>query len=108
MTFRTLGNRVLIKRLDEPNLKSSIITVISDTKEPGQYALVAGVGPGYRLPNGKMIPIDVKEGDLIILAKYSGAAVTLTNEAGVREEFQIVNADDVLAIVAKPTAVPVV
>lgn len=106
--MRVLGNRVLVKRLDEPALKSSYIEVITTEKEPGQFALVAGVGTGRRTEKGIMIPIDVKVGDLIVLAKYSGAPVRLQNAEGVYEDFQLVDAEDVLAIVQRPSAPPVV
>lgn len=106
-TMRVIGNRVLIKRLEEPTLKSSIIEVISQDKEPGVFALVMGVGPGRRMQSGTLIPIDVKMGDLVVLAKYAGAPVRLQNDAGIYEEYQLVDAEDVLAIVQRPTAVPV-
>jgi len=108
MRFQVMGNRVLIKRLEEPGLKSSSIIIVQNDREPGHYALVAGVGPGKWMPNGMVIPIGVREGDLVILAKYSGAPITLKNDAGEREEFQLVDADDVLAVMIKPTTVPVV
>lgn len=102
--MKVLGNRVLVKRIDDPVLKSSVIEVITlGTQEPGHYAMVAGVGPGLKFPSGKIIPIEVKEGDVVLLKKYSGAPVTLrsTNAAGepVSEDFHLVDAEDVLAVV---------
>jgi chaperonin GroES len=105
--MKVIGNRVLVKRLDEPSLKSSIIEVISHDKEPGQFAVVAAVGQGQRTPKGTFNPIDVAPGDLVVLSKYSGAPVRLKNDAGVYEDFQLVDAEDVLAVVQRPKAIPV-
>lgn len=95
--MKVMGNRVLVKRLDEPALKSSVIEVVTIDKEPGHYAVVAEVGPGRRTIFGHLIPIDVKPTDLVILAKYSGAPVTVDGE-----EMHMVDAEDVLAVVERP------
>jgi chaperonin GroES len=106
--MKVMGNRVLVKKLDEPELKSKYIEVISHEKEPGHFALVAGVGPGFHLPSGVVIPIEVHEGDLVILKKYSGAPVSLKGADDNYEEFHLVDAEDVLAVVDKPKPIPVV
>lgn len=106
--MKVLGNRVLVKRLDDQELKSSHIEVVTfGNKEPGHFALVAAVGPGLRMPSGKVIPIEVEEGDLVILSKYSGAPVTLKNAVGDREDFHLVDAEDVLAV-RKTATIPVI
>lgn len=96
--MRVLGNRVLVKRIEDEGLKSKYIEVIQseERKEPGTRALVAGVGPGQRLPDGRYIPIEVVEGDVVIIKKYSGFAVTLHAGNGQSEEFHMVDANDVL------------
>lgn len=106
--FRVTGNRLLIKRIDDPGPKSSLIHVVTLDKEPGQYAIVVGVGAGQRLPNGNLVPIDVRVDDIVILQKYSGYTVSLTGKDGNEQDFQIVSADDVLAVVEKPAPIPVV
>lgn len=98
--MRVMGNRVLVKRLDEPALKSDVIEVVSLDREPGMYAVVAGVGPGRRLQSGEFDPLEVSVGDVVILAKYSGAPVTL-HKGDKHEEFQIVDGEDVLAVVQR-------
>jgi co-chaperonin GroES (HSP10) len=102
--MRVLGNRVLVKRIEDKALQSSIIEVVQFDKEPGHYALVVEVGQGRRLPNGDFIPIECKEGDVVILKKYSGAPVSLTTPAGLHEDFHLVDAEDVLAVVEKTNA----
>lgn len=100
--MRVLGNRVLVKRVDEPEVQSRIIEVVSLGKaEPGHYALVVEVGQGLRKRDGSFIPIECEAGDLVILKKYSGAPVTLNAGADRVEEFHLVDADDVLAVVDK-------
>lgn len=100
--MRVMGNRVLVKRIDEGPVKSSIIEVVTlSHSEPGFYALVAEVGQGRRTRYGTFIPIECHEGDLVILKKYSGAPVSLTNAAGQTEDFQVVDAEDVLAVVER-------
>lgn len=106
--IRVMGNRVLVKRIEDAAPKSKYIEVITTDKEPGQYALVAAVGPGIRLPNGKCVPIGVDPGDIVILSKYSGASVSVKNEAGVAEDFHLVDGEDVLATVNKKAPIPVV
>jgi chaperonin GroES len=97
--MRVLGNRVLVKRLEDKTLSSKIIEVVTlGHQEPGVFALVAGVGPGTRLPSGKYIPIEVKTGDVVILKKYSGAPITLKAADGTSEDFHLVDAEDVLAV----------
>lgn len=102
--MRVLGNRVLVKRVEEKPVTSAIIEIVQgygSTPEPSIFALVAEVGQGQRLPSGGFIPIECSVGDLVIVKKYSGAPLTLTNNAGMQEEFHLVAAEDVLAVVEK-------
>jgi len=92
--MRVLGNRVLVKRIEDKTLTSKYIEVItSGPQEPGVFALVYGVGPGRRMQDGRYIPIEVKTGDVVILKKYAGAPITVAGE-----DLQLVDADDVLAV----------
>jgi chaperonin GroES len=94
--FRPLGNRVLVRRLEtEEPLKGGII--IPDTaKKKQEQAEVIAIGTGKKDKNGNPIPIPVKVGDTILMEKYSGQEVTLDNE-----EYVILRADDLIAIVEK-------
>lgn len=100
--MKVMGNRILVKRAEEPSLKSSILEIVqfNETAEPSVYALVFGVGQGRRTSRGTFLPItEVKEGDLVILKKWSGAPVTIEGES-----LQLVDAEDVLAVVLRDTA----
>jgi chaperonin GroES len=96
--MRVMGNRVLVKRVEDAALKSSLIEVVqfSETQEPSVYAMVFGVGQGRRTGKGTFVPIECHEGDLVILKKWSGAPVTVEGEA-----LQLVDAEDVLAVVVR-------
>lgn len=92
--LRPLGNRVLAKRLEaEEKMKGGII--LPDTaKKKQETAQVMAVGTGKKDKKGNTIPFNIKVGDKILMDKYSGQEVTLDGE-----EFVILNADDIIAIV---------
>lgn len=95
-SLRPLGNRVLVRRLDaEETLKGGIILPDSAKKKQEQAQVVA-IGTGKKDKNGQIIPIPVKNGDIILIEKYSGQEVTLNDE-----EFVIVRSDDIIAIIEK-------
>jgi chaperonin GroES len=93
-TLKPLGNRVLAKRLEaEETLKGGIILPDS-AKKKQESAKVIAVGAGKRLEDGKLLPVNVNVGDVILVDKYSGQEVTLNDE-----EYLIVKADDIIAII---------
>ncbi len=93
--IKPLADRVLVKRLDEAEEQKVGGIIIPDTaKEKPQEAEIVAVGPG-RLEDGKHIPLEVKEGDKVLIGKYSGTEVKIEGE-----EYLIMREDDVLAIVA--------
>jgi len=93
-SIRPLGNRVLAKRLEqEETLKGGII-IPDSAKKKQETAQVIAVGPGAQTDDGKLIPISVKVGDLILMDKYASQEVKLDDE-----EFVIVKADDIIAII---------
>ena len=94
--LKPLGNRVLVERLEaEETLKGGII--LPDTaKKKQETARVLAIGTGKKDKNGNLIPIPVKEGDLVLMDKYSGQEVTVDEK-----EYVIVRADDLIAIIQK-------
>jgi len=92
--LKPLGNRVLVRRLAaEEKLKGGII--LPDTaKKKQEQAEVIATGAGKKDKNGALIPMPVKIGDIILMEKYTGQEVTLEDE-----EFVILRADDIIAIV---------
>ncbi|MEX1012673.1 MAG: co-chaperone GroES [Waddliaceae bacterium] len=93
-TFKPLGNRVLLQRLEpEQTLKGGII--LPDTaKKKQEKAKVIAIGPGKTDKNGNTLPMPVCEGNIVLMEKYSGQEITLNDE-----EFVIVRADDIIAII---------
>ncbi len=97
MAFRPLGDRVLVKRVeDEEKTKGGII--IPDTaKEKPQEGEVIAVGPGARDETGKIQPLDVKVGDRILFGKWSGTEVKLDGQ-----DLLIMKESDILGVL-EPT-----
>jgi chaperonin GroES len=98
MKFRPLHDRVVIRRA-EGDIKSKGGIIIPDTaKEKPQEGEVIAVGPGSRDENGKLMPLDVKAGDLILFGKWSGTEVKIDGE-----DLLIMKETDIMGIVEKST-----
>jgi chaperonin GroES len=91
---RPLGDRILVKRLEEEEVMKGGIIIPDTAKEKPQRGEVVAVGLGRLDDDGKRIPLDVKEGDNILFGKYAGNEVTIDEE-----EYLIMREDDVLAVV---------
>lgn len=94
MKVKLLGDRVLIRRLEEENKTASGIIIPDSAKERPQMGIVVEIGTGKVLKNGKVQPLDVKKGDKVVFAKYSGSELKLKNE-----EHLILHEDDLLGVV---------
>ena len=80
MKFRPLHDRVVVRRL-EADEKTAVGIVIPDTaKEKPMEGEIVAVGPGARDETGKLVPLDVKDGDRILFGKWSGTEVKLDGE----------------------------
>ena len=77
MAFRPLGDRVLVKRVEEEEKTRGGIIIPDTAKEKPQEGEVIAVGPGARDESGKIQPLDVKAGDRILFGKWSGTEVKL-------------------------------
>lgn len=94
ITLKPLSNRVLVQRLEpEEKMKGGIILPDS-AKKKQESARVIAVGSGKRLDDGKIVPMPVKIGDVVLMDKYSGQEVTIDDT-----EYMIVKADDIIAII---------
>lgn len=96
--MKVLGPRVVIKRLDAPKLKSSLIEIVENDPKPSQYGLVLFVGNGRHLSDGTRQPIPITPGDVVILKDYSGTPVKVMLNKKEVEAF-VVMEDDCLATV---------
>jgi chaperonin GroES len=96
MKVYPLHDRVLLKRLEEQEVKRGGIIIPDTAKEKPQEAEVMEVGKGRVNDDGKTIPLVVKKGDRVLIGKYSGTEVTVD---GV--ELVIVREEEVLAVIEK-------
>jgi len=91
--IRPLHDRVIVKRLEEEEKTKGGIIIPDTAKEKPQEGRVIAVGAGKR-EDGKLVPMDVKEGDKILFGKYSGAEIKLNGE-----EHLIMREEDILGII---------
>ncbi len=92
MKVTPLYDRVLLKRLEEQEVKKGGIIIPDTAKEKPQEAEVIAVGKGRMTEDGKVTPLEVKKGDRVLIGKYSGTEVTID---GV--EHIILREEDILA-----------
>jgi chaperonin GroES len=98
MAFRPLGDRVLVRRVEEEAKTKGGIIIPDTAKEKPQEGEVLAVGPGTRDESGKLQPLDVKVGDRILFGKWSGTEVKLDGE-----DLLIMKESDILGVL-EPTA----
>ena len=96
MKVQPLHDRVLLKRLEEQEVKRGGIIIPDTAKEKPQEAEVIEVGKGRTTDEGKVIPLELKKGDKVLIGKYSGTEVTIDGT-----EHIIVREEEILAIVSK-------
>ena len=80
MAFRPLGDRVLVKRVEEESKTKGGIIIPDTAKEKPQEGEVVAVGPGGRDEDGDYIKMDLKAGDRILFGKWSGTDVKIDGE----------------------------
>ena len=93
MKFRPLHDRVLIKVLDSEAKTAGGIIIPDTAKEKPQEAEVVAAGPGAKTEDGKLIPMDVKIGDIVLFGKWSGTEVKIDYK-----EYSIMKESDVMGI----------
>ena len=94
MKFRPLGDRVLVKRVEEEERTKGGIIIPDTAKEKPQEGEVVAVGPGARDEDGKHIQPEVNAGDRILFGKWSGTEVKVDGE-----DLLIMKESDILGIV---------
>ncbi|UCF78018.1 MAG: co-chaperone GroES [Candidatus Eiseniibacteriota bacterium] len=94
MKVTPLADRILVKRLEEKEVKKGGIIIPDTAKEKPQEGEVIAVGGGRLNEAGKRIPVELKKGDRVLMGKYSGTEVKIDGK-----EYVIMREDDVLAIV---------
>ena len=74
MKIKPLGERVLLKRIEEDEQIRGGIIIPDSAKEKSQEAEVVALGTGKKDDNGKAVPFNVKKGDKVLLPQYGGTA----------------------------------
>jgi len=93
MNIRPLHDRLVVRRIEETETTRNGIVIPDSAKEKPQQGEVVAVSRGKKLEDGKLIPLDVKAGDRILFAKYSGSDTKVDGT-----EYIIMHEDDVLGV----------
>lgn len=96
VSIKPLEDRIVVQTLEAETTTASGLVIPDTAKEKPQEGKVVAVGPGRVDDNGNRVPVDVNVGDLVIYSKYGGTEVKYSGE-----EYLILSARDILAIVEK-------
>ena len=99
MKFRPLHDRVVVRRIEAEEKSTGGIIIPDTAKEKPSQGEVIAVGPGGRDESGKLIPIDVKEGDRVPFGKWSGTEVKIDGQ-----ELLIMKESDIMGIIDEPVS----
>ena len=95
VSIKPLEDRILVQPVEAEQTTASGLVIPDTAKEKPQEAKVVAVGPG-RFEEGNRIPLDISVGDTVVFSKYGGTEVKYNGE-----EYLILSARDVLAVVEK-------
>ncbi|MGH6924644.1 MAG: co-chaperone GroES [Propylenella sp.] len=94
MKFRPLHDRIVIRRLEGEDKTKGGIIVPDTAKEKPLEGEVVAVGPGARDEAGRLVPVDLRAGDLVLFGKWSGTEVKIDGE-----ELLIMKESDVMGVI---------
>ena len=94
MSFKPLYDRVLVKRVEEESRSAGGIIIPDSAKEKPLRGKVLAAGQGKLQDDGKLRPLAVKEGDVVLFGKSAGTEIKMNGE-----EHTILREDDILGIV---------
>lgn len=93
LKVKPLGDRILVESVEEKEVNKGGIIIPDTAKEKPTEARVVKLGTGKTDDDGKKVPFEVKEGDVVLISKYGGTEIKLDGK-----EYKILNSDDILAI----------
>ena len=93
MSIRPLGDKIVIKVIEDTEKTEGGIFIPDSAKEKPQKGEVIAVGPGKTLEDGKREEMEVKTGDVVLFAKYAGTDVKMNDEV-----LKIMSVKDVLGV----------
>ncbi|HEY7535240.1 MAG TPA: co-chaperone GroES [Thermodesulfobacteriota bacterium] len=94
MNVRPLHDKILIKRIDAPQMTKGGLVIPDTAKEKPQEGKVIAIGKVKILENGKVVPLSVKSDDRILFSKYGGTEIKLDGE-----DYIILDENEVLAVI---------
>jgi chaperonin GroES len=95
MGFRPLHDRVLVRRVEAEEKTAGGIIIPDSAKEKPAEGEIVSVGSGARAEDGKVTPLDVKQGDRVLFGKWSGTEVKVDGE-----DLLIMKESDILGVIA--------
>ncbi|MBI5485020.1 MAG: co-chaperone GroES [Desulfuromonadales bacterium] len=94
MNLRPLQDRIIVKRVEEETKTAGGLFIPETAKEKPQRGKIVAAGNGKKTEDGKVLPLDVKVGDVVLFGKYAGTEVKVDGE-----EYLMMREDDLLAVV---------
>ena len=94
LKLKPLGGRVLVEPIEQEETTAGGIILPETAKEKPQEGMILAAGPGDRDEDGERIPMEVKVGDKVLYAKYSGTEVKLDGR-----KLLILRESDILAVI---------
>ena len=91
--FKPLGDRILVRRIEEKEQRKGSIIIPDSAKEKPQEAEVIEVGPGILNDKGKRVPLEVKQGQYVLIEKYGGTEIRLGED-----KLLVLREDEVLGV----------
>jgi chaperonin GroES len=96
MKIRPLQDRVVVKRMEEEQKTKGGIIIPDAAKEKPSEGIIVAVGKGKVATDGKLIKMDLKEGDKVLFNRYGGSDIKIDGE-----EYVIMREDDVIGVIEK-------
>jgi len=94
MKFRPLHDRVLVRRVAQEEKTAGGIIIPDTAKEKPMEGEIVAVGSGHREEGGKLTPLDVKAGDIVVFSKWAGTEVTIDGE-----EMLVMKESDLIGVI---------
>ncbi|MDD2732362.1 MAG: co-chaperone GroES [Desulfuromonadaceae bacterium] len=94
MNLRPLQDRIIVKRVEEETKTAGGLFIPETAKEKPQRGQIVAAGNGKKTEDGKVLPLDVKIGDIVLFGKYAGTEVKVDGE-----DYLMMREDDILAVV---------
>ena len=94
MAFRPLHDRVVVRRVDSEEKSAGGIIIPDTAKEKPSEGVIVSVGPGARDESGKIVALDVKEGDRVLFGKWSGTEVKIDGQ-----DLLIMKESDIMGVI---------